>query len=72
MKLKKVVNDYTERYLKICTSFESLFPLSRTLCGKMSQKIIEKLEIVIEKTFSYCRNLWLSTKMVKIHGIEDH
>ena len=38
----------------------------------MSQEIIEKLEIVIEKTFSCCRNLWLSTKMVKIHGIEDH
>ena len=38
----------------------------------MSQEIIERLEIVIEKTLSCWRNLLLSTKMVKIHVIEDH
>ena len=38
----------------------------------MSQEIIERLEIVIEKTLSCWRNLLLSTNMVKIHVIEDH
>lgn len=32
----------------------------------------KKLEILIEKTPSCWRNLRLSTKMVKIYGIEDH
>ena len=39
---------------------------------KMTSEIIYKLEIVIEKTMLCWRNLRLSTKMVKIHVIEDH
>ena len=50
---KKEVNDYTERYKEICMLFVSLLS---TLCGKMSQEIIEKLETVIEKTLSCWRN----------------
>ena len=46
--------------------------LLRSLCGKMSQEIIGKLETVIKKTLSCWRNLRLSTNIVKIHGIEDH
>ena len=52
--------------------FDSLFSLSRTVCGKMSNEIIDKLEIVIKNTLSCWRNLRLSTKMVKINGIEDY
>ena len=44
--------------------------LSKTLCGKMSKEIIDKLEIVIRNTLLHWRNLQLSTKMVKVHGIE--
>ena len=38
----------------------------------ITAEIIDKLEIVIDKTMLCWRNLRLSTKMVKIHGIEDH
>ena len=31
---KKEVNDYTSRYIEICTLFDSLFSLTRTLIGK--------------------------------------
>ena len=58
--------------IKICTLFDSLFSLSRTLTGKITTEIIDKVEIVIDKTMIYWRNLRLSTKMVKIHGIEDY
>ena len=60
------------RFIEICTLFDSLFSLSRTLTGKMTSDIIDKLENFIEKTMLCWRNLRLSTKMVKIHGIEDH
>ena len=60
------------RYIEICTLFDSLFSLLRTLAGKITTEIIDKLEIVIDKTMICWRNLRLSTKMVKIHGIEDH
>ena len=44
-----------------------------TLTGKITSKISEKLEIVIDKIMTCLRNLRLFTKMVvKIHGIEDY
>ena len=69
---KKEVEEYTMRFIEIFTLFDSLFSLSRTLTGKMTSEIIDKLEIVLEKPMLCWRNLRLSTKMVKIHGIEDH
>ena len=69
---KKEVEDYTMRFIEICTLFDSLFSLSRTLTGKMTSEMIDKLEIVIEKTMLCWRNLRLLTLMPKIHGIEDH
>ena len=38
MRNKKEVNEYTERYIKICILFDSLFSLSRILCGKYQKK----------------------------------
>ena len=67
---KKEVEDYTMRFIEICTLFDSLFSLSRTSTGKMTSKMIDKLEIVIEKTMLCWRNLRLSTLMPKIHGIK--
>ena len=69
-KQKKEVENYTMRYIEICTLSNSLFSSSRTFF--ITSDIIDKLEIVIEKTMLCWRNLRLSTKMVKIHGIEDH
>ena len=69
---KNEVNDYTERYIEIYRLFYSLFSVSWNLCGKISQQIIQKLEIVIEKTLSCWISLRSSTKMVKIHWIENN
>ena len=41
------VNDVTERYIEICTLFDTLFSLSRTVCGKLTGEIKEKLRIII-------------------------
>ena len=38
----------------------------------MSEEIIDKLEIIIKKILLCWRNLHLSTKMVKIHDLDDH
>ena len=57
------------RYIEIYTLFDSLFLLSRTLIGNITSDIIDKLEIVIDKIMLCWRNLRLSTKIVKIHGI---
>ena len=46
--------------------------MSSILCGKTTKEIIDKLEIIIKNSLSCWRNLRLSTKTVKIHGIEDH
>ena len=69
---KKNIKEHTERYIEIFRFFYSVFSLSRTLWGKMSKQIIEKLEIVNKKALSCWINLQLSMKLVKIYGIEDH
>ena len=38
--------DYTMRYIEICTLFDSLFSLSKTLTGNITTEIIDKLEIL--------------------------
>ena len=38
----------------------------------MSEEITDKLEIIIKKILLCWRNLHLSTKMVKIHDLDDH
>ena len=43
------VNDVTERYTEICTLFDTLFSLSRTVCGKIVGEIKEKLRTTIKK-----------------------
>ena len=68
-KEKNEVNEYTERYIEIYTLFYSLFSLSRILCGYVSKKLINKLEVVIKSTLSCLKKLRLSTKMIKKHGI---
>ena len=66
------INDVTERYIEICTLFDTLFSLSRIVCGKLLGEIIEKLRIIIKKIMLCWRNLRFSSKMPKIYGIEDH
>ena len=70
-KINEVI-DVTERYIEICTLFDILFSLSRTTCGSLTNEIIDKLQIVIKKVMLCWRNLHFSSKIPKIHGIEDH
>ena len=57
-KQKKEVNEYTNRYVEICTPFDSLFFISRTLCGKIIKEIIHKLKIVIKVHF-HVGEIWV-------------
>ena len=50
------VNDVTERYIEICTLFDTLFSLSKIVCGNMTREIIEKLRVIIQKVMSYWKN----------------
>ena len=47
-KLNEVI-DVTERYIEICTLFDTLFSLSRTTCGSLTNDIIDKLKLIIKK-----------------------
>ena len=47
-KLNEVI-DVTERYIERCTLFDTLFSLSRTTYGSLTNAIIDKLQIVIKK-----------------------
>ena len=38
----------------------------------MTREIIEKLRVIIQKVMLCWRNLRFSSKISKIHGIEDH
>ena len=58
--------------LKYVHFFDTLFSLSRTICGKITCEIIEKSRIIIQKVILCWRNLRFSSKMPKLHGIEDH
>ena len=50
------VNDVTKRYIEICTLFDTLFSLSKTVCGNMTREIFEKLRVIIQKVMSYWKN----------------
>ena len=66
------LNDVTERYIELCSLFNTLFSLSRTICGEIIGETVEKMRIIIQKVMLCWRNLRFSSKIPKIHGIEDH
>ena len=67
---KNEVNDVTERYIEICTLFDTLFSLSRTICGEITCEIIEKLRIIIQKVMLCWRNLRFSSKCQKYMALK--
>ena len=66
------LDDQVNRYIEICTLFDSLFSISRTPCGEIDHKKLNDLKEVISFCLRKWRNLRLSMKMIKIHGVEDH
>ena len=66
------LDEQVNRYIEICTLFDSLFFISRTPCGEIDHKRLNDLKEVISFCLRKWRNLQLSMKMIKIHGVEDH
>ena len=60
-KHKVKINEYTNRYIEVCTLFDSLFSISRVICVKMTKKLnswknLLKNTFILEKsTFIYKR-----------------
>jgi hypothetical protein len=46
--------------------------MARTPTGKLKGVILEKAQQCLHVTMLKWRDLWLSMKMPKIHGMEDH
>ena len=67
-----IVDKEVSRYIEICTLFDALFSLSRTPCGEMNDDKLNQLNEIIKLSMLKWRNLRMSMKMIKIHGVEDH
>ena len=68
-----LILDYqVNRYSEICILFDTLFSISRTPCGKMDDAKLINLNEIITLCMLKWRNLRLSMKMIKKHGVEDH
>ena len=66
--------EYTNHYIEICTLFDSLFSMSKTVCGKMTKEIIDRLKIVINHTLlcwiKLCTEDYLLNQIIEYNGIE--
>ena len=68
-----ILDDQVNRYIEICILFDTLFFIARTPCGEMNDaKLKKKLQEIITLCMLKWRNIRLSMKMIKIHGVEDH
>ena len=56
----------------ICTLFDSLISTSRTPCAEIDHKQLNDLKVVISLCLNKWRNRRFSTKMIKIHWVEDY
>ena len=71
-KVLLILDDQVNRYIEICILFDTLFSIARTLCGEMDDAKLINLNEIITLCMLKWRNLRLSMKMIKIHGVEDH
>jgi hypothetical protein len=60
------------RYSELCTLFDHLFSMARTPPGVLTEAILDETRRCLRVTMMKWRDLRLSTKMPKIHGLEDH
>ena len=66
------LDDQVNRYIEICTLFYSLFSISRKPCEEIDCKKIKDLKEPTSLYLIKWSNLQLSTKIIKIHGVEDY
>jgi hypothetical protein len=64
--------DVIRRYSELCTLFDYLFSMARTPAGVLTEAILDEMRQCLWVTMMKWRDLRLSTKMPKIHGLEDH
>ncbi len=66
------VIDIIRRYSELCTLFDYLFSMARTPTGELTGAILDETRRCLKVTMLKWRDLRLSMKMPKIHGLEDH
>jgi hypothetical protein len=59
-------------YSELCTLFDYLFPMARTPAGVLTEAILDERRQCLWVRMMKLRDLRLSRKMPKIHGLEDH
>jgi hypothetical protein len=64
--------DVIRWYSELCTLFDHLFSMARTPAGVLTEAILDEKSRCLRVTMMKWRDLRLSTKMPKIHGLEDH
>ena len=64
--------DVVRRYTELCTLFDHLFSMARTPAGVLTEASLDETRRCLPVTMMKWRDLRLSTKMPKIHGLEDH
>ena len=68
----KEIIDIVGRYTELCTLFDHLFSMAKTPAGVLTEAILDETKRCLRVTMLKWRDLRLSTKMPKIHGLEDH
>jgi hypothetical protein len=66
------VNKMTDMYTALGFLLDGVFSLGRTRCGELTNEMIELTRRMVSSVMDMWRNLRLSTKGPKIHGLEDH
>jgi hypothetical protein len=66
------ISDMIRRYSELCTLFDYLFSMARTPNGELTNEVLEETKRCLRVTMLKWRDLRLSMKMPKIHGLEDH
>jgi hypothetical protein len=66
------ISDMIRRYSELCTLFDYLFSMARTPTNELTDLIRDETKRCLRVTMLKWRDLRLSMKMPKIHGLEDH
>jgi nitrogen fixation/metabolism regulation signal transduction histidine kinase len=60
------------QYSELGTLFDSFFSMARMPTGELTESILEERKQCLHAMMLKWRDIWLSMKMAKIHGLEDH
>ena len=66
------VADMTRRYVELCTLLDGLFSIARTPTGEATEEILQLAQRYVTAVMVKWRDLRLSMRLPKVHGLEDH